>query len=86
MDALACGAMGALRGYRVTTAPMWIQFCAFWVVAFPLAYSLAMTDFWGEPMGVSGFWLGAGVALSMSSVALCWMLRRVAKARLQAET
>lgn len=70
MDALAVGAMGALRGYKITRSPMYIQFAAFWVVGFPLAYSLAMTSFWGEPMGVAGFWLGAVVALSASALML----------------
>ena len=82
MDAVAIGAMSALRGYKVSKAPMIIQFIAFWVVGFPFSYSLAMTDFWRPAMGVSGFWLGAAVALSLSAVLLSWMMWRHGKKQL----
>lgn len=82
MDAVAVGAMSALRGYKVTKLPMYVQFVAFWIVGFPLAYSLAMTDFWRPAMGVSGFWLGAAVALSLSAMLLSWLMWRHAKKQL----
>ncbi|MDM3871542.1 MATE family efflux transporter [Porticoccus sp. W117] len=78
-DAIAVGAMSALRGYKITKAPMIVQFVAFWVVGFPLAYSLAMTDFWGTAMGVSGFWVGATVALSISALCLMAMVQHHGK-------
>ncbi|UTW44184.1 MATE family efflux transporter [bacterium SCSIO 12696] len=73
-DAIAVGAMSALRGYKITKAPMVVQFIAFWVVGFPLAYSLGMTNFWGPAMGVPGFWVGAAVALSVSALCLMAMV------------
>ena len=73
-DAIAVGAISALRGYKITKAPMAVQFVAFWLVGFPLAYSLAMTDFWGPAMGVIGFWIGAAVALSVSALCLTAMV------------
>ncbi|MCV6604991.1 MAG: MATE family efflux transporter [Porticoccaceae bacterium] len=73
-DAIAVGAISALRGYKITKAPMVVQFVAFWVVGFPLAYSLAMTDLWRPAMGVAGFWVGAAVALSISALCLTAML------------
>ncbi|MGS2724393.1 MATE family efflux transporter [Porticoccus sp. GXU_MW_L64] len=78
-DAIAVAAMSALRGYKITKAPMVVQFIAFWVVGFPLAYSLAMTDFWRPAMGVSGFWVGAAVALSVSALCLMAMVWRQGK-------
>lgn len=77
MDALSVGAQGALRAYRVTRPPMYIQFVAFWVVGFPLAYSLALTNWWGPAMGVGGFWMSLVVTLSLSALALILMVWKV---------
>jgi MATE family multidrug resistance protein len=76
MDAISVGAQGAMRGYKTTKFPMYVQFVAFWVIGFPLAYSLALTSFWGAPMGVSGFWMALVITLTLSSTVLTLMARR----------
>ena len=48
--------------------PLLIQVTAFWVIAFPIAYSLALTDFWGEPLGIYGFWIGMIMGASCAGI------------------
>ena len=73
VDCLQMTCSGALRGYKDTKVPLVIQVIAFWVIAFPIAYSLALTDFWGPPLGVYGFWIGTVIAASIA--AICLMVR-----------
>lgn len=70
VDCLQIAASGALRGYKDARAPLLLQLLAFWVIAFPVAYSLSLTDFWGEPWGVYGFWFGMVLAVSCASLML----------------
>ncbi len=63
-------AWGALRGFKDTRVPMYLQLFSFWVVGFPVAYSLSFTDFWGEAMGVEGYWIGFIVGLSTAAILL----------------
>lgn len=70
IDCLQINAGGALRGYRDARTPLLLQIAAFWGIAFPIAYSLALTDFWGAPLGVYGFWLGMVVAVSFAGLFL----------------
>jgi len=63
-------ASGALRGYKDARVPLAIQIFAFWIVAFPIAYTLALTDMWGEPLGVYGFWIGTIIAASVAATFL----------------
>jgi MATE family multidrug resistance protein len=63
-------ASGALRGYKDVRLPLVIQVIAFWGIAFPIAYSLALTDFWGEPLGVYGFWAGMVIGALCAGIGL----------------
>ncbi len=65
-DALQVWCIQVLRGFQDTRMPMMIQLTAYWVIGFPLGYSLGLTDLWGEQYGVFGFWAGfmCGVLLS----------------------
>lgn len=65
-DALQVWCIQVLRGFQDTRMPMVIQLTAYWVIGFPLGYSLGLTDIWGEQYGVFGFWAGfmCGVLLS----------------------
>lgn len=78
-DSLQMAASGALRGYKDARVPLFIQIVAFWVIAFPIAYSLALTDFWGEPIGVYGFWIGLVIAASLASLMMLYRWNFVSK-------
>jgi len=71
-DSMQMACSGALRGYKDARVPLIIQIIAFWVVAFPIAYSLALTDIWGEPMGVFGFWVGLVIAACLASIMMLY--------------
>ncbi|MGB0669317.1 MAG: MATE family efflux transporter [Porticoccaceae bacterium] len=75
-DSMQMACSGALRGFKDARVPLFIQVLAFWIIAFPIAYSLALTDLWGEPMGVYGFWTGLVIAalLASSMMMLRWNL------------
>ena len=81
-DSLQMSCSGALRGYKDARGPLIIQVIAFWVIAFPIAYSLALTDFWGEPMGVYGFWAGLIIASSIASLSMLYRWNLVSKAKI----
>ena len=70
IDCLQIAASGALRGYKDTRVPLLMQVTAFWVIAFPISYTLGLTELWGEPLGVYGFWVGMLVAVTIASVLL----------------
>ena len=69
----------ALRGCKDARLPLIIQIIAFWVVAFPIAYSLARTEIWGEPMGVFGFWVGLVIAACLASIMMLYRWNIVSK-------
>jgi len=77
----------AIRGYKVTRAPMVIHLTAFWVFSLPLGYALGIGPDWlawapVSPMGAQGFWIALVVGLTIAALGLVWLLRRVARARL----
>ncbi len=78
-DSMQMAASGALRGYKDARVPLIIQIIAFWVVAFPIAYSLALTDFWGDPIGVYGFWTGLVIAACLASMMMLYRWNLVSK-------
>jgi len=84
VDCLQMCASGALRGYKDVRLPLLIQVTAFWGIAFPIAYSLALTDFWGEPLGVYGFWAGMVIGALCAGVGLMTRWNIVSRSRIQA--
>ena len=83
-DSMQMATSGALRGYKDARVPLIIQIIAFWVIAFPIAYSLALTDFWGEPIGVFGFWTGLVIAACLASVMMLFRWNLVSKNAIKA--
>ncbi|MBK7299532.1 MAG: MATE family efflux transporter [Moraxellaceae bacterium] len=82
-DALQVGAAGCLRGIQNTRSPMIMTLIAYWVIALPIGYSLAMKPLWHhQALGVYGFWFGLIVGLGFASLLLNWRLS-VNIARLQ---
>jgi len=74
-SAQVCAAQ-VLRSFEDTTVPMLIQVSGYWLLGFPLAYSLGATQVWGRSYGVYGFWLGFFAGVCVSAFFLCWRLRK----------
>ncbi|MBS0376784.1 MAG: MATE family efflux transporter [Proteobacteria bacterium] len=65
-DGLQVGAMGALRGFKDTRAPLYIAIGAYWLVGFPVAFVGGLVR-GGGPAAV---WLGLIAGLAVSAIAL----------------
>lgn len=70
-DVLQIWAAQTLRGFEDTKMPMFIQITSFWLIGFPLAYTLGLTSWWGESYGVYGFWIGFFSGVLIASCLLC---------------
>jgi MATE family multidrug resistance protein len=57
-DVLQVWAAQTLRGFEDTKIPMMIQITSYWIIGFPLAYTLGLTTWWGKSYGLYGFWIG----------------------------
>lgn len=71
-DFTQCIASYALRGYKVTKAPMLIHGIAFWGLGLLPGYWLAN----GGGMGIFGFWVALIVSLAVAAVLLIWVLEK----------
>ena len=65
----------AVRGYKVTRAPMLIQLTAFWLVALPLGCALGLAPAWlpgapAEPWQARGFWMALVLGLTVAAIGL----------------
>jgi MATE family multidrug resistance protein len=83
----------AIRGYKVTRAPMVLHLSAFWGVSLPLGCVLGLAPQWlaatpfarfvpAQPMAAQGFWIALIVGLSIAAIGLVIMLRSVARQHL----
>ncbi len=77
----------AIRGYKVTRAPMVIHLTAFWIFSLPLGYVLGLAPNWlpwapAQPMAAEGFWIALVLGLTIAALGLTDILRRVARSRL----
>ncbi|MES2741752.1 MAG: MATE family efflux transporter [Pseudomonadota bacterium] len=83
-DATQVATSCAIRGYKVTRQPMLIQLLAFWGCALPLGYALGLAPAglpWA-PMGVTGFWIGLTLGLTVAALLLSASLHRLSRQRL----
>ncbi|WP_295476789.1 MATE family efflux transporter [Sutterella sp.] len=83
-DAMQSVSNFALRGYRVTTAPMVIYGVMLWGVGLGLGYHFAFSGAWaGGPWGVYGFWGATAVGLLLTGISLTamavWVGRQFAR-------
>ncbi len=78
-DAIQVGAAAALRGHKDTRVPLIMVVIAYWIIGMPLGYSLALTDFWGDPIGAKGFWISLIIGLSVAAALLGIRLRKKKK-------
>jgi MATE family multidrug resistance protein len=78
-DAFQIGASAALRGYKDSRVPLLMVIVSYWVIGLPLGYSLALTNFWGAPLGAKGFWISLIIGLSVAALLLGIRLYRVSR-------
>ena len=95
-DAAQVVTAGAIRGYKITRAPMRVQLLAFWVVSLPLGYVLGIAPHWApewlralpwfpaQPMMAAGFWIALVLGLTVAGAGLLLLLRKVASEHLGA--
>ncbi|MCL6262354.1 MATE family efflux transporter [Craterilacuibacter sp. RT1T] len=81
-DAAQTIASGALRGYKLTTIPMFIHIVSFWILGLGLGIVLGLTNYLVPAMGVNGFWAALVVSLSVAAFFLVWYLARESRQRL----
>ncbi|RKZ94453.1 MAG: hypothetical protein DRQ43_06825 [Gammaproteobacteria bacterium] len=67
-DGIQLCSAGSLRGLKDTAIPMLLSIVAYWLIGFPLGYTLALTDIITDAMGAKGFWIGLLIGLSLSAV------------------
>ena len=75
-DGIQVGAAGAVRGFKDSAVPMYINIFAFWIIGFPVAW-LAGTQLGYRGEGV---WGGLAVGLTVAAVLLCWRFHYIGKA------
>jgi len=64
VDCTQATMIGALRGYKDTRVPMVYSFIGYWVLAMPVGAALGF-GYFGEPLGVYGFWSGMAIGLAL---------------------
>ena len=74
VDVAQAMAWGALRGYRDTRVPMYLQILSYWLIGMTSAYWLG-ESFWG----VYGYWTGICIGLGVASVLLGLRLWRTSR-------
>lgn len=71
-DFTQCIASYALRGYKITKAPMLVHAVAFWGLGLLPGYYLANS----RDMGIFGFWAALILSLASAAVLLVWLLEK----------
>jgi MATE family multidrug resistance protein len=67
-DGLQMGALGSLRGYKDTFAPMLMLIVTYWFIALPVGYLLTYYGILGNPLGAAGIWIGMITGLVLFSI------------------
>ena len=89
-DAAQVSTSCAIRGYKITRAPMAIHLTAFWVFSLPVGCVLGLAPEWlpwrpAVPMQAQGFWIALIVGLSVAGASLTWLLHVITRKPLQLE-
>lgn len=74
LDVLLVWVAQSLRGFEDTKIPMLLLFVAYWLIGFPMGYSLALTEFWGQSYDIYGFWFGLFAGISLGCALMCTRL------------
>jgi len=80
-DGIQLCSAGSLRGMKDTAVPMIFSIISYWIIGFPLGYTLALTDIITLPMGAKGFWIGLLVGLTFSAILMTFRLYSKLKIR-----
>ncbi|MCF4009986.1 MATE family efflux transporter [Rheinheimera sp. UJ63] len=75
-DAIQVVSSCALRGMKITMPVFFITLISYWPIGFGLGCVLGLTNWLVEPMGAHGFWIGIIVGLTVSAIALGFVLRK----------
>jgi len=78
-DGLQVGAAGALRGFKDTRVPMFINVFSYWVIGFPLAWVLGIH----LRLGPQSVWAGLVAGLTVSAILLNIRYAAISKSALQ---
>ena len=74
-DAIQVSAAGVLRGFHDTKVTMWVTLMSYWGIGLGIGYLFAFGHFSFPLMGVSGFWLGIVLGLSLAAILLSIRLK-----------
>lgn len=74
-DGLQVGTAGALRGFKDAQVPMALNFTAYWLVGFPLAWWFGIHT----RAGPNGIWSGLIAGLFICAALLIWRYRRISR-------
>ncbi len=74
-DGIQLVTLGALRGIQDVNVPMLITFFAYWIITIPISYSCAIYF----EMGAFGVWIGLGIGLTLSSLALLYRYNKLTR-------
>lgn len=74
-DGLQIGTAGALRGFKDARVPMLLNFTAYWLVGFPLAWWMGIR----MGAGPNGIWSGLIAGLFTCAGLLIWRYRRISR-------
>ncbi len=77
MDSMQIICVGILRGYNDTNTLFVVCLITYWIIGFPLGYTLCHTDFITPAMGPAGFWWGFITALSINCLCFGWRIRHL---------
>ncbi|MFL2699366.1 MAG: MATE family efflux transporter [Gammaproteobacteria bacterium] len=77
-DGSQIGAIGALRGYKDTFAPMLITLLVYWFIAIPIGYFLTYHGF-NSPLGAAGMWISMIGGLSIFAVLIVLRVQWISK-------
>ncbi|MFK8029745.1 MAG: MATE family efflux transporter [Gammaproteobacteria bacterium] len=81
VDGIQVGAAGAVRGFKDTAIPFYINIFSFWIIGFPVAwYAGTQLGFRGE-----GVWGGLAAGLTVAAVLLCWRFQYIGRAAVTAQ-
>lgn len=74
-DGIQVVAIGSLRGLQEVKIPTMITFFAYWLIAIPLGWFLAINC----ELGALGVWISLGLGLLFSALFLTYMFNRITK-------
>ncbi len=81
-DGLQVGSAGALRGFKDAKVPMALNFTAYWLIGFPLAWWFGIH----QRIGPAGIWAGLIAGLFVCAVMLIWRYEFTSRQALAAQS